>query len=75
LTGLRVNIAKRHYVSLAGNYLIHNDTFSNLNRFKPIWGSGLTYAYKSVVGPAELTVGYSDKYKKPTLSANFGFWF
>lgn len=75
LTGLRVNVAKRHYITLAGNYLIHNNEFSYFKRYKTIWGSGLTYSYKSPIGPIEITAGYSDQYKKPTLSANIGFWF
>jgi NTE family protein len=75
LTGLRVNVAKRHYITLVGNYLIHNNEFSYFNSYKTIWGSGLTYSYKSPIGPIEITAGYSDQNKKPTLSANIGFWF
>jgi NTE family protein len=75
LTGLRVNIAKRHYVTLAGNYLMHNNKSHRLDEFSTITGVGLTYAYKSAIGPVKLIVGYSDKFKKPTLSANVGFWF
>ncbi len=75
LAGLRVNVAKHHYITLAGNYLIHSNEFSHFNRYKAVWGSGLTYAYKSPIGPIEITAGYSDLYTKPTLSANIGFWF
>jgi len=75
LAGLRVNISKKHYVTIEGNYLMHNDTSHRLDEFSTITGIGLTYAYKSAIGPIKLIAGYSDKYKKPTLSANVGFWF
>ena len=74
LAGVRINI-KRNYITLLGNYLVHNNKFNHFNDYEAIMGYGLTYAYKSAMGPVELTVGYSDRYKKPTLSANLGFWF
>jgi NTE family protein len=75
LAGLRINITKSHYINLAGNYLVHSNEFEKFDKYKAILGGGITYAYKSAIGPIELTVGYSDKYKKPTLSANAGLWF
>ena len=75
LTGLRINIAKHHYIKLAGNFLMYNNEFSPFNRYETIWGSGFTYAYKSPIGPLEFTIAYSDRYQKPTISANTGFWF
>jgi NTE family protein len=75
LIGLRINIAKNHYIKLVTNYLMYTNEFSPFNRYKTIWGSGLTYAYKSKIGPIELTASYSNQYKKPILSANIGFWF
>jgi hypothetical protein len=75
LAGLRININKSHYINLVGNYLVNSNEFDNFEKYEAILGGGITYAYKSAIGPIELTVGYSDKYKKPTLSANAGFWF
>lgn len=53
----------------------HDYEFFPFNRYQSVWGSGLTYSYKSAFGPIEITAGYSDRYKKPILSANIGFWF
>lgn len=75
LTGLRVNIAAKHYLSLVANFLTNNDDFINIKDYETIVGGGLTYAYNSFIGPLELTVGYSDEYKKPIVSANIGLWF
>lgn len=75
LTGLRATVAKNHYIKFVGNYLMHSNEFFPFNRYKSVWGSGLTYSYKSAFGPIEITAGYSDRYKKPILSANIGFWF
>jgi NTE family protein len=75
LTGFRLNLAERHYITIAGNYLVNSNEFYPFDNYKTVWGSGLSYSYKSTIGPIELTVGYSDKNKKPTLSANAGFWF
>ena len=73
--GLRVNIEKRHFVTFYGNYLLHNNEFSHFSNYKTAWGGGLVYAYKSKIGPLEMMLGYSDKYKKPVISANIGYWF
>ncbi|MDO9633951.1 MAG: hypothetical protein Q7J05_02760, partial [Paludibacter sp.] len=71
----RTSLYKHHHLSLAANLLFHNDEFNQFNAYKPIWGAGLTYAYKSPFGPVEFTVGYSDTYRKIVVSANVGFWF
>lgn len=74
-TGLRLNISDKHYVSLYGNCLLHNDDFSHFGNYRMIWGTGLVYAYKSIIGPVEMMIGYSDEFKKPVISANIGYWF
>ena len=73
--GLRINIAKRHYINLISNCLMHSNEFSRFNTYAAIWGYGFTYAYQSSVGPLEFTVGYSDHYRKLAISGNVGFWF
>lgn len=75
LAGLRINMSGKHYISLAGNCLIHSNSFSLLNSYETIWGGGFTYAYQSPVGPLEFTIGYSDYFQKPSISGNIGFWF
>lgn len=73
--GLRVNIEKRHFVTFYSNYLLHNNELSHFRNYKTAWGGGLVYAYKSKIGPLEMMLGYSDKYRKPVISANIGYWF
>jgi NTE family protein len=74
-TGLRVNIEKDHFITFYSNYLLHNSELSHFSDYKTAWGGGLVYAYKSKIGPVEMMLGYSDKYKKPVISANIGYWF
>ena len=73
--GLRINIEKRHFVTFYSNYLLHNNELSHFNDYETAWGGGLVYAYKSKIGPLEMMLGYSDKYKKPVVSVNIGYWF
>ena len=73
--GLRYNVYKRHYITLAGNYLLHNDEIDQFDKYKGIWGVGFTYSYKTAIGPIEFTLGYSDAYRKVVPTANIGFWF
>jgi NTE family protein len=72
---LRKRVYRQHYVSVATNLLFHNDVIFDFENYKSIFGVGLTYSYKSPFGPVELTIGFADKYKKVTASANVGFWF
>jgi len=73
--GLRINIKNRHFITFYNNYLLHHNELSHFSNSKTAWGSGLVYAYKSKIGPLEMMLGYSDKYKKPVISANIGYWF
>ena len=73
--GLRYNLYKRHYITLAGNYLLHNDEIDQFDKYKGVWGVGFTYSYKTAIGPIEFTLGYSDAYRKVVPTANIGFWF
>lgn len=75
MVGLQANIYKKHYLSLMGNYLLHNSELHHFSEYQDIWGGGFTYSFRSVVGPFEATVAYSDEYKKLIFSANIGFWF
>jgi NTE family protein len=74
-SGLRVNIAKVHYITVAGNFLAHNNELDNFDTYETVWGGGITYSVKSGLGPLEFTLGFSDYYNKPTFSVNLGYWF
>ena len=73
--GLRLNIETHHFITLYNNILLHSNGLNHFSNCKTTWGGGVVYEYKSKIGPVELMLGYSDKYKKPVFSANIGYWF
>lgn len=75
LTGVRVRFNDRHYLSLVTNALYQSgDIFTSTND-KRFWGGGIDYSIKTILGPIDVLVGYSNGVKAPTFSANFGYWF
>jgi NTE family protein len=75
LTGIRYRLADKHYISLVVNALYQsNDIITNENS-RWIWGGGIDYSMKTLLGPIDVLLGYSDSVDVPTFSANFGFWF
>lgn len=75
LAGIRVRLYEKQYISLLGNVLYQNDDILNTGNGKMIWGGGINYSVKTVFGPIDLLMGYSNAVKAPTFSANFGYWF
>jgi NTE family protein len=75
LAGLRLKIAKKHYITALTNLLLQSDELLESQLYDPVWGFGMGYSYNSRVGPIDLTVGYSYWLKKPTISVNIGLWF
>ena len=73
--GVRYNAFKKSYFTLSGNYMLENDEFDQFKNYQGTWGLGVTYSYKTPVGPIELTLGYSNAYQKLIVSGNVGFWF
>ena len=75
LLGVRYSLSENRYLSLVINELLQsNEAIRDVN-FSSVFGGGVKYSIKTVVGPLDIGVGYSDLYKKPTFSANLGFWF
>lgn len=74
LAGLRFHLTESQYLSLLFNAMMQsNDAeFTNINM---TYGGGIKYAYKSLLGPLDITLGFSSVSEKPTFSANFGYWF
>lgn len=72
---LRQRIGVNHYVSLIGNYgLYHNDLFS-LFKGKSIGSGAVGYAYNTLFGPLEATLGFSSVTKKLKFYASIGYTF
>ena len=73
LIGLRLQIADSQYISILFNSLWQTNDMAFGNDL--IFGAGIKYAMKTLFGPLDMTLGYSGSTEKPTLSANFGYWF
>lgn len=75
LTGVRFKVAPHHYLSCMGNVLAQNEDVLLPEETKLIYGAGITYAYRTLLGPLEFTTAFSGEYKTPVFSINFGLWF
>ncbi len=75
MIGLRLQVAKSQYASVILNSMWQDTDMILRNKAKTTFGAGVRYSIKSLLGPMEITLGYSGSTEKPTLSANFGYWF
>jgi len=75
LIGLRVKITKSQYISLLLNGMWQDTDVIFGEGVKAIYGGGIRYSLKTLLGPLDVTLGYSGSMDKPTFSANFGYWF
>lgn len=71
----RQRIAGRNYISLIGNYAIHNDDFFRLFKGKNVWGGSLGYAYNSIAGPLSANFSMSNQNTHLQFYLNLGFTF
>jgi NTE family protein len=75
LTGARFRLSENNYVSILTNMLYQSNEIFDSADSKIIWGGGINYSIKTVFGPIDILMGYSNAVKAPTFSANFGYWF
>ena len=75
LIGLRVQVSDSQYVSVLFNGLLQSTEMAIREDANMIYGGGIKYALKTLLGPLDITLGYSGSTEKPTFSANFGYWF
>lgn len=71
----RQQIAGRHYVSFIGNYGVHHHDFFTLMDGQHVWGGSLGYAYNSIAGPINATLGLSTRSDKVQFYLNLGYCF
>jgi NTE family protein len=71
----RERIADNNYISLIGNYAIHQNNFFKLIDGQSIWGGSIGYAYNSIAGPLSANIGMSSRNKKVQFYLNLGFYF
>lgn len=72
---LRLQLWRRHYVTLTGNYGVHNDELPGLFKGSNMWGGSVGYAYQSIAGPVSVNLSLSDWDKSPLFYFNAGFYF
>jgi NTE family protein len=70
-----MKIAKSQYVSLLLNGMWQDTDLIFREGVEAIYGGGIRYSLKTMLGPLDVTLGYSGSMDKPTFSANFGYWF
>jgi len=75
LIGFRFNFADSQYFSILFNAMVQGNESMGLKNVNTVYGGGLKYALKTFLGPLDVTLGYSGSTRKPSFSANFGFWF
>jgi NTE family protein len=75
LIGFRLQVSKTRYVSFLFNTLLQNTEFKPWAYSDCIYGGGVKFSQKTWLGPLDITLGYSDRYEQPCISANFGYWF
>ena len=73
LIGLRFKVADSQYVSVLFNSLWSTNDMALGKDL--IFGAGIKYSMKTLLGPLDMTLGYSNSTEKPTFSGNFGYWF
>jgi NTE family protein len=72
----RQRIMTNNYVSLSANVFANDDNFFNIigrNRYR--FGVSAGYAYKSVFGPLEAILGYSNQSRDASFYINLGYYF
>lgn len=72
---LRYRLGERHYVSLLGNGLFHDDDFFNLLKGEKLWGGSVGYSHNSIIGPIDIILSYSDWTKNLGFFFNLGYYF
>jgi len=71
----RFNVYKNHYLSFVFNTLQQGDDIKQINHSRAVYGVGLKYSVKTIIGPLELGLGYSGENEGMMGSFNLGYWF
>lgn len=72
---VRHKFHEKQYLTLSGNYAIHQNQFSNFLQGKKIYGTSIGYGYDSPLGPIEGFICYSNRTNKLGFYLNIGFGF
>lgn len=72
---MRIRLWRKHHLSIKSNYAKEANDFWDILDGNDIWGVGLAWNYKTVIGPIDLQVDYSNRTKKVGVYANIGYYF
>lgn len=72
---LRYRFYRINYLTLRANILYSANDFFDPTDQSYIYGFAASYGVQTLIGPLDVTLGYSGHYKKPTIGANIGYWF
>jgi NTE family protein len=73
---MRERILTNNYISLSGNVFVSdNDFFDMFGSGSYRYGMSVGYAYNSVFGPLEATLGYSNQSRDASFYINLGYYF
>lgn len=75
LLGLRLKLSKSQYISFLFNMLQQGNSPTDWIEANPGYGGGIKYSMKTMIGPVDIGIGYSDLSEEPAFSANLGYWF
>lgn len=71
----RQRIGQRNYISLVGNYAIHQADFFSILKGQSVWGGSLGYSYNSIAGPLSANFSLSNRNKNLQFYMNLGYSF
>lgn len=72
---LRQRIGMNNYVSITGNIALANNNFYDIFKKQCKFGVNVGYAYNSMFGPLEASLGYSNQTKEAAFYVNLGYYF
>ena len=78
LTGnftLRQQIATSHYLSLTADLALNSDKIGDIGSGVLVYGIGAKYAYQTMFGPVEASLGYFNRNNNATMIVSLGYYF
>ncbi|MCG6190388.1 patatin-like phospholipase family protein [Maribellus maritimus] len=75
MLGYRFHMSDSQYMTLLANGLLQDSDWLLGEDSEFIFGGGVRYSLKTMLGPLDATLGFSNVVDKPTFAASFGYWF
>ena len=72
---LRYAIAKNHFISCIGNYLLNSHDMKDIFKSHDYIGGAIKYTYNSLLGPLNISFDYSNRTKELGFFASIGYFF